>query len=178
VRGTCRGREVPCGRRGDGFPRDARCGSPSAVFPRQGEVRDPVFQFGATVWAPQIFVGPTQREMPAALFNNTQARLGKQPASEGGPYTRGSVSTKKAPMARSLAFSVLVFHFFNALSRTNLRATFGHCSHRWNAFQAFEHLFLAVDEGVDVVGGQLESVAVRDCVGGACFDAVAAENAA
>jgi hypothetical protein len=61
----------------------------------------------ALVRAPQIFVGPTQRKMPAALFNNTQARLEKQPVSEGGPCTR-----KKDPDGSGLSFSILVFHFF------------------------------------------------------------------
>jgi hypothetical protein len=42
----------------------------------------------------------------------------------------------------------------------------------------FEELFLAIDHGVDVVGGELEAVSVSDGVGGAGFDAIAAENAA
>ena len=42
----------------------------------------------------------------------------------------------------------------------------------------FEELFFAIDQGIDVVGGELESMTVRDRVGGAGFDAVSAENAA
>src|ERR1700722_9729344 len=41
----------------------------------------------------------------------------------------------------------------------------------------FKKLFFAVDHGVDVVGGKLNAVSVSDCVGGAGFDAVAAEYA-
>src|SRR5277367_297393 len=41
-----------------------------------------------------------------------------------------------------------------------------------------QKLLFAIDEGVDVVGGQFDAVAVGDGVGGAGFDAVAAENAA
>ena len=39
-------------------------------------------------------------------------------------------------------------------------------------------MFFAVDELVDVEGGEFEAVAVGDGVGGASFDAVAAEDAA
>jgi hypothetical protein len=42
----------------------------------------------------------------------------------------------------------------------------------------FEELFFAIDHGIDVVGGELESMTVRDRVGGASFDAVSAKNAA
>ena len=42
----------------------------------------------------------------------------------------------------------------------------------------FEELFFAIDHGIDVVGGELESMTVRDRVGGAGFDAVSAKNAA
>ena len=42
----------------------------------------------------------------------------------------------------------------------------------------FEELFFAKDHGIDVVGGELESVAVGDRVRGAGFDAVSAKNAA
>ena len=42
----------------------------------------------------------------------------------------------------------------------------------------FEELFFAVDQRVDVVGGELDAVSVSDGVGGAGFDAVAAEDAA
>ena len=42
----------------------------------------------------------------------------------------------------------------------------------------FEELFLAKDHGIDVVGGELESMTMRDRVGGAGFDAVSAKNAA
>lgn len=41
-----------------------------------------------------------------------------------------------------------------------------------------EELFFAIDEGIDVVGGKLDAVAVGDRVGGAGFYAVAAEDAA
>jgi hypothetical protein len=46
----------------------------------------------------------------------------------------------------------------------------------WRA--AFEKLLFSIDHGVDVVGGELESMTVGDCVCGAGFDAVSAENAA
>ena len=46
----------------------------------------------------------------------------------------------------------------------------------WGAL--FEQLFLAIDQFVDVVGGELKFVSVGDRVGGAGFHAVAAENAA
>ena len=39
-----------------------------------------------------------------------------------------------------------------------------------------QELFFAEDQRVDVVSGQLEAVTVSDCVGGTCFDAVAAKN--
>ena len=39
-------------------------------------------------------------------------------------------------------------------------------------------MLFAVDHRIDVVGGELEAVAVGDGVGGAGFDAIAAENAA
>src|SRR5271156_398051 len=42
----------------------------------------------------------------------------------------------------------------------------------------FEKLFLAVDQGIDVVSSQLKPVAVRNRIRGARFDAIAAENAA
>jgi hypothetical protein len=42
----------------------------------------------------------------------------------------------------------------------------------------FKKLFFAVNQGVDVVGGQLDAVAMGDGVCGAGLDAVAAENAA
>ena len=42
----------------------------------------------------------------------------------------------------------------------------------------FQKLVFAVDQGVDVVGGELEAVAVGDGVGGAGLDAVAAKDAA
>src|SRR5580704_11738436 len=42
----------------------------------------------------------------------------------------------------------------------------------------FQELFFAIDQGVDVVGGQLDAVAVGDGVGGAGFYAVTAKNAA
>ena len=41
----------------------------------------------------------------------------------------------------------------------------------------FEEPFLAIDHGINIVGGELESVAVRDRVGRAGFDAVSAEDA-
>ena len=41
----------------------------------------------------------------------------------------------------------------------------------------FEELFFAIDHGIDVVGGDLESVTVGDRVGRAGFDAVSAEDA-
>ena len=41
----------------------------------------------------------------------------------------------------------------------------------------FEELFFAIDHGIDVVGGELESVTVGDRVCGAGFDAVSAKNA-
>ena len=41
-----------------------------------------------------------------------------------------------------------------------------------------QELFLAIDEGVDVVGSKFDAVAVSDRVGGAGFYAVTAENAA
>src|ERR1700730_18141345 len=41
-----------------------------------------------------------------------------------------------------------------------------------------EHLLLAVDQIAGVEGGQLKSVAVSDCIRGAGFNAVPAENAA
>src|SRR4029077_21135998 len=41
----------------------------------------------------------------------------------------------------------------------------------------FEQLLFAVDEGVDVVRGEFESMAVRDRIGGAGFHAIAAEDA-
>ena len=41
-----------------------------------------------------------------------------------------------------------------------------------------EELLFAINEGVDVVGGELDAVAVGDRVGGAGFYAVAAEDAA
>ena len=39
-------------------------------------------------------------------------------------------------------------------------------------------MFLAVDQGVDVVGGEFDVVAMSDRVGGASFDTIAAKNAA
>jgi hypothetical protein len=42
----------------------------------------------------------------------------------------------------------------------------------------FEELLFAVDHGVDVVGSEFEAVSVSDGVGGAGFDAIAAEDAA
>jgi hypothetical protein len=42
----------------------------------------------------------------------------------------------------------------------------------------FEELFFAEDHGIDVVGGELESVTVGDRVRGAGFDAVSTKNAA
>ena len=42
----------------------------------------------------------------------------------------------------------------------------------------FEELFFAIDHGIDVVGGELESVTVGDRVGGAGCDAGSAKNAA
>jgi len=39
-------------------------------------------------------------------------------------------------------------------------------------------LFFAIDQGVDVVGGQFDTVAVSDRVGGTGFYAVTAKNAA
>lgn len=42
----------------------------------------------------------------------------------------------------------------------------------------FEELFFAIDHGIDVVGGELESMTMSDRVGGAGFDAVSAKNAA
>ena len=44
--------------------------------------------------------------------------------------------------------------------------------------EGLEELLLAADQGADVVGGQFETVAVGDGVGGAGFDAIAAEDAA
>jgi len=41
----------------------------------------------------------------------------------------------------------------------------------------FKELFFAIDHGIDVVGGELESMTMRDRVGGASFDAVSAKNA-
>ena len=38
-------------------------------------------------------------------------------------------------------------------------------------------MFFSVDEGVDIIGCQLEVMAVRDCVGRAGFYAIPAENA-
>src|SRR5271156_3088044 len=46
------------------------------------------------------------------------------------------------------------------------------------SFDVFEELLFAVDEGVYVVGGEFETMAVGDGVGGAGFDAIAAEDAA
>ena len=42
----------------------------------------------------------------------------------------------------------------------------------------FEELFFAIDHGIDVVGGELESMTMSDRVCGASFDAVSAKNAA
>lgn len=42
----------------------------------------------------------------------------------------------------------------------------------------FEELFFAINHGVDVIGSELEAVAVSDGVGGASLDAIAAKNAA
>ena len=42
----------------------------------------------------------------------------------------------------------------------------------------FEELLFAIDHGVDVVGSEFKAVSVSDGVGGAGFDAIAAENAA
>lgn len=42
----------------------------------------------------------------------------------------------------------------------------------------FEQLFFAIDHGIDVVGGELETMAVGDRVGGAGFDTVTTEDAA
>ncbi len=42
----------------------------------------------------------------------------------------------------------------------------------------FEQLFFAIDEGVGVVGGDFEAMAVGDGVAGASFNTIAAENAA
>ena len=39
-------------------------------------------------------------------------------------------------------------------------------------------MLLAVDERIYVISGQLESVAVGNRIGGTCFDAIAAKNAA
>jgi len=44
--------------------------------------------------------------------------------------------------------------------------------------QGFEELLLAIDQRIDVVGGELESMTVRDGIGGTSFDAVATEYAA
>src|SRR5580704_13220795 len=41
----------------------------------------------------------------------------------------------------------------------------------------FEELFFAIDHGIDVVGGELESMTMRDRVSGAGFDAISAKNA-
>jgi len=46
---------------------------------------------------------------------------------------------------------------------------------RW---PGFEELFFTVNEGVDVVGGKLDVVAVGDGIGRACVNTVAAEDAA
>jgi len=42
----------------------------------------------------------------------------------------------------------------------------------------FEELFFAIDHGIDVVGGELESMTMSDRVGGAGLDAVSTKNAA
>jgi hypothetical protein len=42
----------------------------------------------------------------------------------------------------------------------------------------FEKLFFAIDHGIDVVGGELESMTMSNRVGGAGLDAVSAKNAA
>ena len=41
----------------------------------------------------------------------------------------------------------------------------------------FKELFFAIDHGIDVVGGELESMTMRDRVSGAGFDAISAKNA-
>jgi len=64
------------------------------------------------------------------------------------------------------------------LAGANFGAAFGQGAYGRSALEAFEHLFFAINEGIDVVGGEFETVAVSDGVCGAGFDAIAAEDAA
>ena len=41
----------------------------------------------------------------------------------------------------------------------------------------FQQLLFAINEGIDVVGGELKSVAMRDGIGGARFHTISAKNA-
>jgi len=50
-----------------------------------------------------------------------------------------------------------------------------HCSRRHGSF--FQELFFAVNQRIDIVSGQLKTVAVGDGVGRAGLHAIAAENA-
>src|SRR5215208_1905737 len=51
---------------------------------------------------------------------------------------------------------------------------------RWPGFgrDRRKHILLAHDQGGGIVAGDLEAVAVRDGIGGACFHAVTAEDTA
>jgi hypothetical protein len=90
-----------------------------------------------------------------------------------------SAPTKNEGKSRSLTAVALRARAGFGMTDKKMKLGAGGCrGGEFGGRPSFKELLFAIDHGVDVVGSEFEAVTVSDGVGGAGFDAIAAEDAA